>query len=58
MAITEFQRHLCRLLAETRIASGESYLHPASPRRMEFAVGPPFTPRGALGHRGETPCRG
>jgi hypothetical protein len=26
MAITEFQRHLCRLLAETRIASGESYL--------------------------------
>jgi len=26
MAITEFQRHLCRLLAESRIASGESYV--------------------------------
>ena len=26
MAITPFQRTLCRLLAETRIASGESYV--------------------------------
>jgi hypothetical protein len=26
MAITQFQRTVCRLLAETRIASGESYV--------------------------------
>jgi hypothetical protein len=26
MALTDFQRHVCRLLARQRIASGESYV--------------------------------
>jgi hypothetical protein len=38
MALTPFQRRICRLLAEHRLASGESYVAGATPEPECFST--------------------